>query len=345
MAVKHTSVSYIGMNSARRAQEDFREIREHGCDTVILAITEFDVDFYLPSLNDIVKAAHDTGLRAIADPWGIGKFFGGEQVSLFLQNNVHHRQVSALTGETLNAACFNTNAFRDYFMDLCMKIARNTDVDGFFWDEPHYALPKSYASLTGSAGEDWACRCPECMEKFRAYYGYEMPRLLTDDVAHFRRREALKILADTSKALKAYKPSLEITCCVHATLNSYYVTENRGYDDWDMVASCPYFDVFSTTILRWDLPEKFFREIGERTVAAAQRYGKQSERWIQGYFNQPQDFAQIDRTVDLYDSLGVDRLATWTFRGCEGTTVAAPDPIALWDRIGQNFARVLKKEG
>ena len=49
-------------------------------------------------------------------------------------------------------------------------------MDGFFWDEPHYAYPKSYASITGGAGDDWACRCPECMKKFEEYYGYEMPK-------------------------------------------------------------------------------------------------------------------------------------------------------------------------
>ena len=283
------------------------------------------------------------GLRVLADTWGIGKYFGGEQVSLFLQNNIHHRQVSAYTGEVLNAACFNTNSFRDYFTGLCMKLARETEVDGFFWDEPHYAYPKAYASITGGAGDDWACRCPECMKKFEDYYGYEMPKFMNDDVKQFRWREALKTLEIVSKALKEYNPVLEITCCVHATLNSYYVTEMRGYDNWDMVAACPYFDVFSTTIINWTLPETFFREITERTVAMAKKYGKESERWLMGYNNRPEDFSQVDRAVDLYESLGADRLGTWTYRGGLGTSVAAKDPLELWDAIGRNYRRVLKK--
>lgn len=176
---------------------------------------------------------------------------------MFLQNNIHNRQVSAFTDEVLNFACFNTQSFRDYFRNCCMKIAQNTEVDGFFWDEPHYAYPKSYASITGGAGDDWSCRCPVCKKKFEEYYGYEMPRIMNDDVKQFRWREAMVILRETSKALKEYNPALEITCCVHATLNTYYVTELRGYDNWDLVASCPYFDVFSTTIISWDLPEKF----------------------------------------------------------------------------------------
>lgn len=344
MSIKHTAVSYYGLGYVEHAIEDFKEMKEHGCDTVILAITEFDMDFWFPNINNIVKAAHDLGLRVLADPWGIGKYFGGEQVSLFLQNNIHHRQVSAFTGEVLNAACFNTNSFRDYFKGICVKLARETEVDGFFWDEPHYALPKSYASITGGAGDDWACRCPECMKKFEDYYGYEMPKVMNDDVKQFRWREALFTLSDTSRVLKEINPNLEITCCVHATQQSYYVTELRGYDNWDMVAACPYFDVFSSTIINWELPENFFKEITERTVKIAQKYGKQSERWLMGYHKQPKDWSQIDRIVDMYEGLGVDRLATWTYRGGYGTSVAAKNPIELWDNIGRNYNRVMNKE-
>ena len=340
MPIKHTAVSYYGLNYEEHARADFREMLAHGCDTVILAITEFDMDFWFPNLNNIIKTAHDVGLRCLADLWGIGKYFGGEQVSLFLQNNIHNRQVSAMTGEPLNAACFNTRSFRDYFKRLAVKIAENTEIDGFFWDEPHYALPKSYASITGGAGEDWACRCPVCQKKFEDYYGYEMPKLMTDDVKQFRWREALEILSDTSKTLKEINPKLEITCCVHATQNGYYVSEYRGYDNWDMVASCPYFDVFSTTIVNWALPEDFYLDIVRRTVSVAKKYGKQSERWLMGYYRQPKDFAQIDRWVDLAVEEGVDRLAAWTYRGGYGTVVGAPDALKLWDAIGANYRRV-----
>ncbi|MBO5218897.1 MAG: hypothetical protein J6C52_05680, partial [Clostridia bacterium] len=82
----------------------------------------------------------------------------------------------------------------------------------------------------------------------------------------------------------------------------------------------------------------------ERTVKIAKKYGKESERWLMGYNKMPSDLSQIDRIVDLYESLGVDRLGTWTYRGGYGTSVAAKDPIALWDKIGENYRRVLGKE-
>jgi len=345
MAITHTAISYYGLNYVEHAAADFREMLDHGCTTVVLAVTEFDFDFWRPNIPKIVDCAHELGLRVLIDPWGIGKYFGGEQVSKYLQNNIENRQVSALTGEKLPHACFNTNSFRDYFRNFCLTLARETAADGFFWDEPHYALPKSYASITGGAGDDWSCRCPVCMKRFSDYYGYDMPRVMTDDVIQFRWREALWILEDCSRHLKELNAGLEITCCVHATLNSYYATEHRGYDNWDMVASSPYFDVFSTTIIAWDLPEAFFEQITRRTVEMAKKYGKQSERWLMGYYKQPQDMARIDQMVDLYERLGIDRLAAWTYRGGYGTVLAAPDALGLWDRIGDNYRRVLRKKG
>ncbi|MFA6632702.1 MAG: hypothetical protein WCU90_10415, partial [Kiritimatiellia bacterium] len=101
MAITHTAISYYGLNYVEHAERDFKEMKAHGCTTVILAVTEFDFDFWRPNIPKIVDAAHKIGLRVLLDPWGIGKYFGGEQVSLFLQNNTENRQVSALTGEKL----------------------------------------------------------------------------------------------------------------------------------------------------------------------------------------------------------------------------------------------------
>ncbi len=342
MSITQTAISYYGLGYVEHAAADFQEMLAHGCNAVYLAVTEFDFDFWRPNIPKIVEKAHELGLKVVLDPWGIGKYFGGEQVSKFLQNNIENRQVSALTGEKLPYACFNTNSFRDYFMNFCVTLAREAGADGFFWDEPHYAFPKGIASITGGVADDWTCRCPVCQRKFLDYYGYEMPRTMNDDVKQFRWREALEILSSTSKAIKEINPAQEITCCVHATQNTYYVTEYRGYDNWDMVAACPYFDVFSTTIINWAMPEAFFRDITERTVAAARKYGKKSERWLMGYYRQPADFAQIERIVNLYESLGVDRLSAWTYRGGYGTVLAAPAALKLWDRIGANYKRILK---
>ena len=83
--------------------------------------------------------------------------------------------------------------------------------------------------------------------------------------------------------------------------------------------------------------------MGDRTVAVAKKYGKESERWLMGYNKRPEKWEQIDHVVDMYEAAGVDRLATWTYRGGYGTSVAAKDALELWDNIGRNYKRVLQK--
>ena len=45
--------------------------------------------------------------------------------------------------------------------------------------------------------------------------------------------------------------------------------------------------------------------------------------------------------ADIAVEEGVDRIAAWTYRGGYGTVVGAPDALKLWDRIGENYRRVL----
>ena len=344
MAVKETGVSYYGISYPEHARKDFQEMIDHNCNAVILALTEFDIDFWFPNIIEITKVAKDMGLKVYLDTWGIGKWFGGEPTSLFLTNNPGNRQVSALTGEALPNACFNTPAFRDYFYRICEKLAEEVPADGFFWDEPHYALPKGIASITGGVADDWACRCPVCQKKFEQQYGYAMPKLLTPEVVQFRENEALEILRVASEKIKAIRPDSKITCCVHATQNTYYVTERRGYDNWDKVAKTEAFDVFSTTIINYNLPQSFFENITKRTVDVAKKHGKENQRWIMGYFNEPENLDRVKEICHLYDDMGVESIFAWTYRGGHGTVLAAPHALELWDKIGEAYGEVLAPE-
>ncbi|MCD4823446.1 MAG: hypothetical protein K8S55_02475 [Phycisphaerae bacterium] len=343
MSVKETGVSYYGLSYPEHARRDFQEMIDHNCNAVLLALSEFDIDFWFPNIKIITEIAKEMGLTVYLDTWGIGKWFGGEPPSLFLNNNPGNRQVSATTGESLPAACFNTKAFRDYFFGICEKLAYEVDADGFFWDEPHYALPKSYASITGGAGDDWACRCPYCQRMFEEQYGCQMPKLLTPEVKAFRHDRALDILETASRKIKAIRPKSKITCCVHATLGTYYVTENRGYDNWDKVARCDAFDVFSTTIISYQLPQHFFKNITQRTLDIAKKYDKASQRWLMSYYQEPEDLNQIKDVVHLYADMGVDSLFGWTYRGGHGTVLAAPRALEVWDKLGEAYGEVLQR--
>ena len=344
MKVKETGVSYYGISYPEHAEKDFKEMISHNCNAVILALSEFDIDFWFPNIIKVAKVAKDLGLKVYLDTWGIGKWFGGEPPSIFLTNNPGNRQVSAVTNEPLPAVCFNTKAFQDYFYGICEKLATEVEADGFFWDEPHYALPKSYASITGGAGDDWSCRCPVCQKDFEQQYGYEMPRVLTKEVIAFRENNALEILEVASRIIKNIRPDSKITCCVHATINNYYVKENRGYDDWNKVCKVDAFDVFSTTIISYKLPRSYFKSITQQTVDVARKYGKGSQRWLMNYYQEPDKIEEIKEIAHLYADMGVESLFAWTYRGGHGTVLAAPHALEMWDMLGEAYGEVLSKE-
>ena len=46
------------------AEQDFKEMLDHGCTNVILAVTEFDFDFWRPNIPKIVDKAHELGLKS-----------------------------------------------------------------------------------------------------------------------------------------------------------------------------------------------------------------------------------------------------------------------------------------
>jgi hypothetical protein len=105
MSVKETGVSYYGISYTDTVRKDFLEIKAHNCTAVLLALTEFDIFFWKPQIPKIVDEAKKIGLTVYLNTWGIGKFFGGEAPSLFLQeSDVQDRQFSALTGHPLPAS-------------------------------------------------------------------------------------------------------------------------------------------------------------------------------------------------------------------------------------------------
>jgi hypothetical protein len=164
---------------------------------------------------------------------------------------------------------------------------------------------------------------------------------MTKEVIAFRENNALEILAHASEKIKRIRPESRIVCCVHATINTYYVKENRGYDDWDKVGKTDAFDVFSTTILNYNLPRSYFKSITQRTVDIAKKYGKGSQRWLMGYYNEPENLEEIKDIARLYSDMGVESLFAWTYRGGHGTVLAAPRALELWDMLGEAYGEVL----
>lgn len=344
MAVTETGVSYYGFSQLEHAEKDFNEMKSRNCTAVLLALTEFDIFFRKPMIPKIVETAKKIGLTVYINTWGIGKFFGGEAPSLFLQEcDIADRQFSALTGEPLAAASPSSPAFREYMWGIIDELARTCDADGFFWDEPHYAMPiypVSYQSTT-----DWTCRSKITQQIFREKYGYDMPKILSRQVRKFRHDQANEILQECSRIAKSRNTDLQITQCSLPANNNYYLSQQRGFDDWEEIAARQDIDVFSTSIIvDYNAPISVHRKIADQTVDLAHRNGKRAQRWVMSYFDSPDDLDFIKEVVHTYADAGVDSIFSWTYKAGKGTFLSAPKPDSVWEVLTEAFGEVLSKD-
>lgn len=343
MPVKETGVSYYGISYPEHARKDFEEMKSHHCTAVLLALTEFDLFFWKPSIPKIVDAAKKTGLKVYLNTWGIGKFFGGEPPSCFLQEcSIYDKQWTALTEEPIAAASPSSPAFREYFWDILADLARTCDADGFFWDEPHYAMPVYPISYQSTA--DFTCRNPITQKIFKDKYGYEMPKTLTQTVLKFRFDQANEILSEGSKIVKSINPKLTVTQCSLPADNHFYSSYARGFDEWEKIAFNPHYDIFSTSILvEGNEALDAHRSLAKKTVDLAKQNKKPSQRWIQSFFRSPNDLQTFKKVVQIYAEEGVDSIFSWTYRAGKGTFLSAPEPDKVWQILGEAFGEVLKK--
>jgi hypothetical protein len=59
------------------------------------------------------------------------------------------------------------------------------------------------------------------------------------------------------------------------------------------------------------------------------------------YFDSPADLNDIRDIVRVYAGAGIESIFSWTFRAGEGTFLSAPDPIKVWDVLGEAYGEVL----
>jgi len=328
--IPERGVSYYGVMYPDRAVRDFDEMLDYGCNAVLLAISEFDWWFWRRNVACLIATAHDRGLRAYVDLWGWGKTMAGEPPSLFLMGDVEHRQRAA-SGKDYHAICFNHQGFRDFLRQSIVEIASETKVDGFFWDEPHYANWHS---------DDWACRCPNCIDIYEEEVGEPMPTELTRNVIAFRERKAVEFLRELSQVVKRVDRGIDVIVCLLPTQSPLI-----GITNWKKVASIPEIDVFATDPywfhagMDQERGLEFFRTIGRKGEELARRHGKRVQLWLQAFRIPLGREAEIGEAVKAAAELGADSVFAWPYRGGEGSILASDDPCRVWEVIGEAYRR------
>jgi hypothetical protein len=79
MSVKETGVSYYGISYPEHAKEDFKEMIAHNCNAVILALSEFDIDFLVSKHYQNYESSKRYGIEKFI--WILGELANGSEVN------------------------------------------------------------------------------------------------------------------------------------------------------------------------------------------------------------------------------------------------------------------------
>ncbi|RLF05151.1 MAG: hypothetical protein DRK00_05140 [Thermoprotei archaeon] len=278
--------------------------------------------------------------------------FGGEAPSIFLQDNHGNRQVTN-TGRVMSAACMNSEEFRKYVVERVEELARGTEADYIFLDEPHFSFYVQRGRGYGfKITREWSCTCEACRRLFREEYGYEMPRELNDDVLEFRQRTILSFLEEAAAAVKGADSRKRAAVCLLSTTGAGRVAKEFGklvgIVDWEGVAAIKAVDMLGTDPY-WILLEKmvpvkllfkglrWYSRVLDELLEVARRHGKETQAWVQAFKVPAGREGEIVEGVKIAVEKGVDSVFAWPYRAGKLSVLASERADYLWEAIGRAF--------
>lgn len=322
-----TGFSYFGVRRPEHVRADMAEMAREGCNRVLHTWSEDDLSYYRDTMGGIVRIARGEGLEVYVNSWGVGRVFGGEALSELTARNPGSNQILS-TGETMPAICPNHPAFLDY-MDGWIDAVGATELETFFWDEPHFFFRK------GKSGE-WACRCGVCRSLFRERFGHDMPVASTPETVAFRQERLLGMLDRwTSRAAGHGKRN-----CVCLLPDIF----DAGLPDWDSVAALPHLDELASDPYWEDAHGE------ERVRADYALYAKRLVDLCTAHELEPQMWMKLYRiktgtehfaplAAEISFDAGIRNLMAWSWRASEWLSwLRSDDPALAHRRMVESYA-------
>ena len=326
--------SYFGSRILRHVKEDMKKMMSDGCTFVVHTMSEHDVDYHSQNMVDIVKMSKELGLEVFLDPWGIGRVFGGESFSTFVQLFPESRQrLSFAEGEIkVNKACLNAKSFRDKMLQW-IELAACTGAEGVFWDEPHLHYGE-LSELFNKTKIVWGCTCLTCKDLFKDCYGYEMSIDFTEDVKEFRQNTIVNFIEFLSVA--SSKKGLKNSVCLLPIPEPKY-----GIYEWEKVAKIKNIDIFGSDPYWFSYKKDagdFVGAVSREVVQLCDRYKKEPQIWIQGFRVPEGRETEISTAIEAAFDSGVRNLATWCFdAGACMSYISSDCPEIAWNMIRKKY--------
>jgi hypothetical protein len=333
--VKELGVAYHGNVYLDHARSDFKEMQDHGCNSVLLAMSEYDFEQWRSHYFKLAEIAkREFEFLVNINFWAWGRIFGGEAPSVFLSNNDAFRQIFSKTQKAFPAACFNTKAFQSYIKAAVKKIARVKEIDGFFWDEPHYAYSELNL-LPTDLSPYFVCHCATCKDLFFKQFQYKMPQEENKDVISFKEQNLLLFLQNLCQTVKSVDSTKKNIICV---MPSHASTGIANWDkvcfaEMDVLASDPYWILYQQDFKWVDLES-------QKLVETARKHQKAAQLWVLAFCIPKGREPEIQDVVKILNRAGADSIFAWLYRGGLQTLIKSDNPSLVWETVGQAFNKV-----
>jgi hypothetical protein len=330
-------VSYFGVRNPQHVQRDLDDIKRLGFDYIVFTFSEDDRRFYQGSMAECVRRAHQQGLKAWIDPWGVCGIFGGEAFTERGAWDIEAQQRRS-DGRPLPLLCPNSTEVRTYLQQWITTVAEVLQADTIFWDEPHFYLPYGTARAQGW----WGCCCQRCQARFTATYQRPWPGEETAEVRQCKQDAIASLLLELTATAAAQ--GLQNVVCVlpeHEYLDSL---ETK----FDRFAADPHLDVLATD----PYPLWHGRDISTTRVfcealqRSCQRHGKGMQMWLQGFRVPAGQERLLGEEMRLMVQCGVRDMAVWSYLATAYmSSHTCADAPQVWDVFTQTMQELRRSYG
>lgn len=308
-----TGVAYMGHHNPRHLKSDLMDIKNIGCDDVLLAAQENDFVYMRGKLDFFPQIAKEQGLRPLAIFWGAMNYFGGGKSSQFLLDNPQAHQVNR-NGSYNPAGCYNNPLVIRHIKDMIDRIAE-LGFEGYFIDEP----------------SPLNCFCPSCIELFYRQYNSSLMQAAQGLQQEFRAKCVCRYIQEISEYIKNCYPDMETLCCI--------MPQDKKL--WQQAAQIQELDNLGTDIYWVNNDENLdkMKPLIQDLAKECRAHKKRHHQWLQCWGVQKGREVRIKDQGSILVDANPDSLYVWAYQGQIGISESCDNPYAAW----QEACQILKK--
>lgn len=305
-----TGVSYMGHHNPVHIKTDLAEMKQLGCDDVLVSAQENDFVHFTGKIQFTPRIAKDMGLRPLAIFWGALNLFGGGRSSQFLLEHPEGFQ-RGRDGAHRSAGCYVNRLCVARIKEM-LHTATELGFEGYFVDEP---TPL------------WECYCTSCRARYMEWYGGDLGAAEEVQAAEFRHRCVIEYVREIAEFCKTSFPHTETQCCVMPC----------DRDIWAKASQIEFLDNLGTDIywVNEDIDVEEMTPMIRDLAALCHETGKIHHEWLQCWGVRAGREQRILDQGRILVREKPDALYVWAWKGQIGTTETCHDPIKSWEMAAE----------